>query len=64
LGFAQDNDWAQFVNAKPTRNKERLLPLKMSPEEVFAYISIMNPELEEEQKKDMLEKLYHDNKWT
>lgn len=71
LGFAQDNYWAKLLNDKllDVRNtvnsaqKESLLPLKMSPQEVYAYISIMNPELEESQKGNILGKLYHYKKW-
>lgn len=66
LGFAQDNDWAHFNHSGEKRevHTERLLPLKMSREEVLAYISIMNPDLEVGQKNDMLERLYRVNKWT
>lgn len=71
LGFAQDNCWASSlydhaVNANriSAEQKESLLPLELSPEEVCAYLSIMNPELGESQKRTMLEELYHYKKWT
>lgn len=70
LGFAQDNLWASLINDRPADikmdavQKENLLPLKMSPQEVYAYISIMNPELSSAQKSDMLEKLYRYKKWV
>lgn len=70
LGFAQDNCWSSLLSNKhlykniiKTAQKENLFPLKMKPEEVYAYISIMNPGLEESEKKDILVKLYQYKKW-
>lgn len=65
LGFAQNNHWTglafnQSLDTNPINVMPRnhLLPLKMSPQEVYAYISIINPELEEAQKIKILEQLY------
>jgi hypothetical protein len=70
LGFAQDNCWSSLLSNKhvytnliKTAQKENLLPLKMKPGEVYAYISIMNPGLEESERKDILVKLYRYKKW-
>lgn len=69
LGFAQDNSWSCLINDKTAdtniinTTKGSLLPLKMSPQEVYAYISITNPELGESQKNDMLKNLYDYKKW-
>lgn len=70
LGFAQNNHWIDLFAHKPvdvseinTGHRENLIPLKMSPQEVYIYISIMNPELGELEKNKILEQLYHDKKW-
>ncbi|HHW69725.1 MAG TPA: hypothetical protein GX392_00010 [Clostridiales bacterium] len=71
LGFTQDNCWSNVLNDQiidkdiiNTVNNGKLLPLKMSPQEVYAYISIMNPELEKTKKKSILKKLYDYKKWS
>lgn len=71
LGFAQNNYWTglslnQSTDVNPINliQMEHLLPLKMSSQEVYAYISIINPELEDKQKIDILEQLYHYKKWV
>lgn len=71
LGFAQDNYWTHLFANKPVDTpginavqRESLIPLKMSPQEVYVYISIMNPELGELEKNKILEQLYHYKKWS
>ena len=75
LAFAQDNCWTILLsnrqiemNRPQTENLtvdriKNLHPLKMRPEEVYAYISIMNPRLEETRKKEMLKELYQYRRW-
>ena len=68
LGFAQDNNWARLLSTKQIDmdiiiKQKGLLPLKMRPQEVYAYISIMNPGLSEIQKIEMLRKLYLYKNW-
>lgn len=71
LGFIQHNCWACLLNDQPVDinrifaiQKECLIPLQMSPQEVYEGISIMHPDLDETRKRDMLEKLYYYKKWT
>jgi len=70
LAFAQDNDWVRLIQGSP-QNREIgkesqvcLLPLRMSPQEVFEGISVMNPERGEKQKREMLKNLYEYKNWT
>ncbi|QHI72693.1 hypothetical protein [Aminipila terrae] len=71
LGFIQNNHWAglsfnESLDIKIINqfSSERLLPLKMSSQEVYGYISIINPELCESQRRSILEQLYEYKKWT
>lgn len=71
LAFAQENDWANFINEQPLDSigicsvkTGSLLPLEMSPEEVCAYISIMNPTRDQSEQKNMLEAVYQYKKWV
>lgn len=70
LGFAQDNCWTRLLSTKhvsvniPIGQKNDLLPLKMRPKEVYAYISIMNPMLGETQKIEILKELYRYKNWV
>jgi len=69
LGFAQDNYWICLLSNKHVdmnmlvEQEKGLLPLKMRPKEVYAYISIMNPELGKTQKIEMLKELYRYKNW-
>lgn len=69
LGFAQGNCWTRLLSNKPkdvnmaAEQKRNLLPLKMRPSEVYAYISIMNPGLDEIRKIKILKDLYQYKKW-
>ncbi|MDD4844365.1 MAG: clostripain-related cysteine peptidase [Anaerotignum sp.] len=72
LGFIQDNCWASLLNDQPAdinrifamQKEERLIPLEMSPQEVYESISIMNPDLDDAHIRNILEKLYCYKKWT
>lgn len=69
LGFAQGNCWTRLLSNKhvavnmAVEQKNNLPPLKMRPEEVYAYISIMNPGLGELRKKEILKELYKYKNW-
>lgn len=70
LGFVQDNYWIDIMNHTPpdenmtkAAKNNHFLPLKLGPEEVYAYISVTNPELEEIQIQQMLINLYQYKKW-
>lgn len=69
LGYAQNNHWTCLLSSKhvdvsmAVEQEKSLLPLKMKPEEVYAYISIMNPELGKTQKIEMLKELYQYKNW-
>lgn len=69
LGFAQDNCWTCLLSNKhvevnmAVEQKKGIFPLKMRPEEVYAYISIMNPGLEKTQIIEMLKELYQYKNW-
>ncbi|MCE5285937.1 MAG: clostripain-related cysteine peptidase [Pelosinus sp.] len=70
LGFAQGNYWTRLLSNKhadanmAVEQKEGFLPLKMRPQEVYAYISIMNPRLGETRKIEMLKELYQYKNWV
>ena len=69
LDFAQNNFWTYLLSNKGfdvktvIEQKSCLLPLELKPTEVYAFISIMNPELQEEQKKEILKELYIQRNW-
>ncbi|MFA9423984.1 MAG: clostripain-related cysteine peptidase [Sedimentibacter sp.] len=69
LGFAQGNHWTCLLSNKhvdvsmAVKQEKGLFPLKMRPEEVYAYISIMNPELGKTRKIEMLKELYRYKNW-
>lgn len=69
LGFAQDNCWTCLLNSKcidvgmDIVQERVLLPIKMKAGEVYAYISMMNPGLEETQKIKILKRLYQYKGW-
>lgn len=69
LGFAQGNHWTCLLSNKhvdvnmAVEQKKSLLPFKMRPKEVYAYISIMNPRLGETRKIEMLKELYQYKNW-
>lgn len=69
LGFAQDNCWTCLLSNKHidmnmvVEQKKGLLPLKLKPEEVYAYISIMNPGLGKIRKFEILKELYQYKGW-
>ena len=69
LDFAQNNLWTYLLSNKGfdvktvIEQKSCLLPLELKPTEVYEFISIMNPELQEEQKKEILKELYIQRKW-
>lgn len=70
LGFAQGNCWTRLLSNKHVdvnmvaEQKKNLSPLKMRPEEVYAYVSIMNPGLGEIRKKEILKELYQYKNWV
>lgn len=70
LGFAQGNSWTRLLSNNhvnvnmATEQRKNLSPLKMRLEEVYAYVSIMNPGLGQEQKKGILKELYQYKNWT
>ncbi|MCE5285131.1 MAG: clostripain-related cysteine peptidase [Pelosinus sp.] len=69
LGFAQHNYWTYLLSNKTIavdtvmEPKKNLRPLKLCQEEVYAFISIMNPELSKERKKKILKELFIQRKW-
>lgn len=70
LGFAQNNHWTYLLSNKtfnpnndPIQLQNELHPLRLTPREVNAYISIMNPGLTKDHKKKMINELYRYNKW-
>lgn len=69
LSFAQGNSWTYVLSNKQldmnmaVEQKKNLSPLKMKPGEVYSYISIMNPELGEKRREEILNELYQYKKW-
>jgi hypothetical protein len=69
LSFAQQNYWTYLLSKKGydvntvSEQNKNLLPLKLRPKEVYAFISIMNPGLKKEQKEEVLKDLYRKRKW-
>lgn len=69
LAFAKDNYWTNLLSIKlPHSNvstdidihpEPMILPLQV----VYSYISMLNSNLTNDEKKDLLRKLYHYKKW-
>lgn len=69
LSFAQNNNWTYLLSNETFHNrlslasKVELHPTILSAQEVFTYISIMNPSLPAEGRKIIFEKLLQYKKW-
>lgn len=70
LRFARDNAWTELLSMHPlavtqsaVQQRDTLAPIVLAPEEVYAYISLMNPTLTKEQKIDILERLAEYKNW-
>lgn len=69
LSFTRKNEWTSLLIEQPIEHTVRdnidiMTPLVLAPEEVYAYISIMNPELEQSDKIVMLKKLIKYKNWV
>jgi hypothetical protein len=69
LGFAQNNYWTYLLSKNSftadsiVQPENQLQPIKLQLEEVYAFISIMNPELDEVQKKELIKELFIQRNW-
>jgi hypothetical protein len=69
LSFAQQNMWTHLLSNKSfdvdtvIERSSNLLPVKLKPKEVRAFISIINPELVKEELNKILIDLYSQRKW-
>lgn len=69
LSFAQQNMWTHLLSNKSfdvdtvIDQSSNLLPVKLKPKEVRAFISIINPELMKEELNKILIDLYLQRKW-
>jgi len=70
LSFAQNNNWTYllsneaFCNRLNVASEVELSPTVLSAQEVFTYISIMNPSLPEKAREIIFEKLLRYKKWV
>lgn len=71
LSFTQNNAWSSLVTkqkngtlASTTSAPENFHPIVLAPEEIYAYISIMNEDLPKERKLSLLQQLYAFKKWA
>ena len=69
LRFAQDNDWTYALTGRrsfpPSEDwpNEDLVPIPLAPHEVYAYISLMNEGLSNEQKRAILDRVADYKHW-
>lgn len=69
LGFAQNNCWTYLLSKKtfdvkaPVQSRQGLRPLKLTPQEVYTYISVMNPGMTQDDKEKTVSELFRYNKW-
>lgn len=68
LSFAQQNHWTYLLSKKTFAAdalvpKTSLNPLTLTPKEIYAFIAMMNPEIEEARKDTMLEELLRQRNW-
>lgn len=69
LSFTKNNAWTSLLVKPPfiqtvRQQVDTMAPLQLAPEEVYAYISIMNPKLTEEDTICILEKLIAYKNWA
>jgi hypothetical protein len=70
LGFAQHNHWTHLLSSKTfaadtaITEKLSLGPLALSRQDVYAFISLMNPEVSFELREQMLAELYRYKNWN
>ncbi|MBP2656491.1 MAG: peptidase clostripain [Firmicutes bacterium] len=69
LSFAQQNHWTYYLSNRTFditnafAQKKSLHPIKLTPSEVYAFITIMNPVLPEKDKKEILNTLFNYQNW-
>lgn len=69
LGFAQNNNWTYLLSNKtfdvnaPVQSRQELRPLKLTPQEVYTYISVMSPGMAQDRKEKTVGDLFRYNKW-
>jgi len=69
LGFAQNNYWTYLLSNKTydinplVQLRQELRPLKLTPQEVYTYISVMNPGMTQDRKEKMAAELFRYKKW-
>ena len=69
LAFARGNTWAKLLGAKLPQydadpiDGQAAGPMMLQPNEVFSYISLLNPSLSLERRRQMLIELYKYKKW-
>jgi Clostripain family. len=69
LSFTKNNAWTSLLVKpsfiQPVRQQvDTMAPLQLAPEEVYAYVSIMNPQLTSEEKIDILKNLVVYKGWV
>jgi hypothetical protein len=68
LSFAQHNRWTYLLSNKTfaadtAQEKSSLVPLTLSRQDIYAFISLMNPEVSFDCRDKMLEELFRQKKW-